>query len=72
MAAIITARIAELSFTVGIAKGYTSIVAPIAGASPVLFVLLAPFVVKDPIIKQQVIGIIITLIGIVALSFLSV
>lgn len=68
----IIARIAEFSFNLGINKGYTSIVAPIAGASPVLTVLLAFLIFKDPINKQQILGIVITLTGIVLLSFFSV
>lgn len=68
----LTARVAEFSFSLGISKGLTSIVAPIAGANPTLFVLLAFLVFKDPITRQQIAGIVTTLIGIVALSFLSV
>jgi drug/metabolite transporter (DMT)-like permease len=47
----------------------SSIVAPIAGASPILFVTLSYFIYKDPLNRQQIIGIIITLIGILLLSF---
>lgn len=68
----IIARIAEFSFNIGISLGYTSIVAPIAGASPVLLVILAFLFFKDPITKQQIVGIITTLIGIVLLSVFSV
>lgn len=69
---IIFARGAELSFNLAIAKGYTSIVAPIAGAYPTLFVILAFLFLKDPITKQQILGIFTTLIGIVLLSVFSV
>jgi len=48
-----------------------SVVAPIAGANPTLFVLLAFFVFKDRLTKQQILGIVLTLLGIVWLSFLS-
>ena len=65
------ARVAEFSFNLGISRGFTSIVAPIAGASPVLFVVLAFFVFKDSITWQQILGIALTLIGIVFLSVLS-
>lgn len=65
-------RIAELSYNVAINKGLTSTVAPIAGSYPTLFVVLAFIFFKDPITKQQIAGIITTLVGIVLLSFLSV
>jgi len=65
-------RIAELSFNFGISKGLVTIVAPISGANPTLFVILAFLFFKDPITKQQIVGIITTLIGIVLLSIFSV
>lgn len=65
-------RVAEFSFSLGISRGFTSIVAPIAGGAPALFVVLAFLVFKDPITRQQIIGIITTLIGIVLLSVFSV
>jgi drug/metabolite transporter (DMT)-like permease len=52
------------------AEGQTAVVAPIAGSYPVLFVILAYFVFKDRLSKQQIGGIIVTLIGIVLLSVL--
>lgn len=69
---IIIVRIAEFSFNIGISKGFSSVVAPIAGASPTLFVVLAFLFFKDPITRQQVFGIITTLVGIVLLSIFSV
>lgn len=71
LAAVILLRTAELSFNVAISKGLTAIVAPIAGSYPTFFAPLAAFVFKDPITKQQITGIITTLIGIVFLSFVS-
>ena len=65
-------RIAELSFNFAISKGLTTIVAPIAGANPTLFVILAFLFFKDPISRQQILGIITTLIGIVLLSVFSI
>ena len=70
--AVVLTGIAEFSFNFGISKGLTAIVAPIAGSYPTLFVILAFFVFKDKITKQQIAGIIITLFGIVLLSFMSV
>jgi len=68
---VILIRIAEFSYSIGISKGMVSVVAPIAGANPTLFVLLAFFVFKDRLTKQQILGIVLTLLGIVWLSFLS-
>ncbi len=65
-------RIAEFSYNLGISKGLVTIVAPIAGANPTLFVILAFIFFRDPVTKQQVTGIVTTLIGIALLSFLSI
>lgn len=65
-------RVAEFSYNLGISKGLVSVVAPIAGANPTLFVILAFLFFKDPITKQQIIGIVTTLSGIIILSALSV
>lgn len=65
-------RIAEFSYNFAISKGLVSIVAPIAGANPILFIILAFIFFKDKITKQQIAGIVITLLGIVLLSILSV
>lgn len=46
----------------------SSIVAPIAGAAPILFVTMSYFIFKDKVTKQQVIGIITTLVGIILLT----
>ncbi len=62
----------EFSYNFAIGKGLISIISPIAGASPTLFVILAFLVFKDKITKQQIAGIIVTLFGIVLLSILSV
>ena len=65
-------RVAEFSYNFAISKGLVAIVAPIAGANLTLFVVLAFLIFKDPIKKQQVVGIVTTLIGIVLLSTLSI
>lgn len=65
-------RVAEFSYNFAISKGLVAIVAPIAGANLTLFAVLAFLIFKDPIKKQQIFGIITTLIGIVFLSILSV
>jgi len=68
---VVLVRIAEYSYNFAITKGQVAVVAPIAGANPTLFVVLAFLFLKDPIRKQQILGIIITLAGIVFLSFVS-
>ena len=67
----ILVRIGDFSFNLAIGRGLTSIVAPIAGSYPTLFVFLSFLIFKDPIKKQQILGIIITIIGIFFLSFIS-
>jgi len=52
--------------------GHISIVTPISASYPTLFAILAYFVFKDPIKKQQIFGIVTTLAGIVLLSIFSV
>jgi drug/metabolite transporter (DMT)-like permease len=61
----------SLSFNYAIQKGMVAIVAPIAGSYPTLFVVLAFLVFKDKITRQQIAGIVVTLTGIVLLSFFS-
>lgn len=60
--------VANFSYNLGITYGYTSIVAPIAGTSPVLFVILARFAFKDRLTRQQLAGIISALLGIVMIG----
>lgn len=71
VACTILLRGGDFSFNYAIGQGLTSIVAPIAGAYPTLFALLGFTVFKDPITRQQKIGIFVTLLGIVILSALS-
>jgi drug/metabolite transporter (DMT)-like permease len=61
----------DIALNYGLANGFSSIAAPLAGASPTLFVLLSSLFYKDPITKQQKIGIAVGLVGILFLSFLS-
>jgi len=69
---ILFVRIAEYAYNLGLSSGMTSIVAPIAGANPTLFVILAYFIFKEPLKKSQVIGIISTLAGVILLSAFSI
>lgn len=63
---------AEAAYNFGLSKGLVSVVAPIAGSYPTLFVILAYFVFKEKITRQQIAGILVTLAGIVILSIYSV
>lgn len=57
------------AYNFAIIKGQTAVVAPIVGSYPILFITLCHFVFKDKLTKQQLIGVLITLLGIVTLSF---
>lgn len=57
---------------IGISKSSVAVIVPIAGSSPTLFALLAFFVFKESITKQQILGIVTTLVGIVFLSIFSI
>ncbi|MCL4360343.1 DMT family transporter [Patescibacteria group bacterium] len=65
-------RIAEFAYNFGISHGAVAVVAPIAGANPTLFILLAFLFLKDPLGKRQIIGILLTIAGIAALSAVSI
>jgi drug/metabolite transporter (DMT)-like permease len=70
IATVILTGTAEFCYNFALSKGYGSIVAPIAGAYPVLFVFLSYLVFKEPLSRQQKIGVVVSLIGITALSFM--
>ena len=59
------------AYNIAASRGFLSVVAPIASSYPVLFAVLAYFVFKDRLTKQQIVGVIITLLGIVSLSLMS-
>ena len=67
----ILVRVAEYSYNFAITKGQVAVVTSIAGANPTLFIILSFLFFKDPIKKQQILGILITLLGIVSLSFIG-
>jgi drug/metabolite transporter (DMT)-like permease len=70
-AAILTTG-ATFSFNAALQIGSATVVAPIAGSYPILFVLLASIFFKDRISASQKVGMIFGLIGIVGLSIASV
>jgi drug/metabolite transporter (DMT)-like permease len=59
------------AFNYALSKGLSSIVAPISAAYPALLVLLVFIFLKDKITKQQIFGIITTILGIVFLALYS-
>jgi drug/metabolite transporter (DMT)-like permease len=59
----------DIALNLGLSMGFSATVTPIAGAAPILFVILSSIFFKDKISKQQIVGILITLTGIVGLSF---
>ncbi len=62
----------DIALNYGLANGYSSIVAPIGGASPILFVTLSSIIFKDKMSKQQFVGIAIVLLGILLLSLSNI
>lgn len=70
--AAVLLSLADFGYNFALSKGMASIVGPISGSYPILFVPLAYLVFKEPIKKQQVVGIVTTLVGIVLLSILSI
>lgn len=65
---MILVTVAMFAYNLGILHGYTSIVAPIAGSYPVLFVILARIVFRETLNNRQRLGIFAALIGIVLVS----
>jgi transporter family protein len=61
----------SMLFNYALTQGPTSIVAPIAGSSPAVFVVLAYFIFKEKLGTYQKIGIVTAIIGIVGLSIVG-
>lgn len=64
--------IGVFSFNLGLTFGYTSVVAPIAATSTVLFVIFTRFVFKEKLTVQQKWGILSSLSGVLLISLSSV
>lgn len=60
-----------MAFNFAIENGESSIIAPIVGGYSAVFVLLAHFFFKDSLNKQQLVGVILTLAGVIALTIVS-
>lgn len=69
VASAILLTLGHFSYNLGILRGFSSIVAPIAGSQTTLFVILAQFIFKERMAKQQVAGVVATILGITILSF---
>lgn len=63
--------VGSFAFNLAVGIGLSSVVAPIVGAYPALFALLAFFIFNDPIRNQQKSGMILTLCGIILLAYFS-
>jgi len=64
----ITGVVGTLAFSLALTKGNSSLVAPIAGSYGAFFAVLSYLVFKEKLNKLQIVGVIVTLIGIVSLS----
>lgn len=63
-------RSGDIALNLGVSQGLSSIVSPIAGAAPVVFVIASALAFKDKVTPQQVAGIVLSILGIIGLSFL--
>jgi drug/metabolite transporter (DMT)-like permease len=65
-------RSGDMLYNISLSQSQSSLTAPIAGSYPILYSVLAFYVFKEKLSKQQIFGISCTLLGIIALSFFSV
>lgn len=68
---VLLLRGGDFSINYAVSHSLVAVVTPIAGSYATLSALLAFFVFKDPIRPQQIVGIVVTLIGIIFLSVVS-
>ncbi len=61
----------SMLFNYAISQGQTAIVAPIAGSSPAVFVIIAHFLFRERLNRKQWAGILLALSGIVSLALFS-
>ncbi len=64
-------RAGDFAFNFAISKGFTEISGGIGGSYPILFVILSSFTFGDYVSRREKVGICITLVGLVLLSFFS-
>lgn len=68
----ILGRLGDVTYNIALTKGYSTIVGAIAGSSPVAFVILSRFFLKDKLTLQQKIGVAVTALGIISIAFASI
>lgn len=61
--------VADFSYNIALSYGFTSVVAPIAGAYPVIFVIMARAIFKEKLERRQIAGVVLSLLGIILLGF---
>ena len=57
-----------LSYNLGVTYGYTFIVAPVSGAAPVIVILFSLLVLKEGLSGNQKLGVLLTLVGLIAIA----
>ena len=62
----------SLAYNYALTLGASSVVAPIAGSYPGLYAIASYFIFKEKLTRLQLVGIVFVLIGVVALSIVSV
>jgi len=67
----ILGTVALFAFNFALTTGQNAIVSPLSSSYPALFAIMAYFIFKDRLTKQQVLGIVVTLAGVIALSVVS-
>jgi drug/metabolite transporter (DMT)-like permease len=60
--------IAFFAYSIGVSSEYASIVAPVAASSPLVTVILAMIFLKEKLVSNQIVGIFLTLLGLVLIS----
>lgn len=65
----VTAALGSLFFFLALRKGLVSVVAPFTALYPLVTVLLAVFILKEPLTMQQGVGIFLALVSVLLLSW---
>jgi drug/metabolite transporter (DMT)-like permease len=60
--------IAFFAYSIGVSSEYASIVAPVAASSPLITIMLARIFLKEKLVLNQVLGVVITIAGIILIS----
>jgi transporter family protein len=65
----ITGAVATLFLFVALSKGHAFIIVPITALYPIFTILMAYFILKEPIAFQQIIGLVFALVAVVMLTY---